>query len=780
MPKSRDDEQSGERTAFFAHTTKDSRPWEPLHEHLRLVAERARRHAAVFGAGDEAYLAGLLHDLGKYGELFQRRLEGHGSGLDHWTLGGWAAIKTAKLEGLAAALAIEGHHIGLGAGAAAPDTACRFEPRRAAECLAKKGKRLAEDDLERALGRLDADHLTLPSVTASIWRHQQVPLPRGMLAVRMLFSSLVDADFVETEAFMRGDAAGRSYRLDGPRLDAERALAVLRDHLATLAAKSTAAEHVDRMRADLLADCLAAAERERGTFTLTAPTGSGKTLAMLAFALAHAARHDLRRVVFAIPFLSIIEQTAQIYGELFADAGFPRHYVLEHHSLSDSGGDRDQEGVDRDGVMQDDGRLLAENWDAPIVVTTNVQLLESLFAAKPRRCRKLHNLAGSVILFDEVQTLPPKLARASLAALGALVRDFGCSVVFATATQPAFDHLDAAVRAYAAQRKAPEAERLGWQPREIVRRAPAMFRSARRTEVDWQVAARTSWEDLADRLLAAGDQALVIVNLKRHARALAEALDARGAPGLAHLSTNLCPAHRTEVLAKVRRRLDEERPCLLVSTQCVEAGVDVDFPTVFRALGPLEAIAQAAGRCNRNGKQGEPGRVVVFVPEEEKYPPGGYAKATTVTRNLLTERGALSIDDPATFRAYYRDLYDLTGVATEDETALEEAIRAADYPEVATRYRLIEQDTIQVVVPWDKARMQRLIAGPFDRHWIRQARAVTVAIYRPKPDAFPALAAAPPTRRGDVATDWYLATDQDAYDRRLYGLDLAERDLWIA
>ena len=763
------------RTAFFAHTTKDGRPWEPLHEHLRLVAERARQHAEAFGAGDEAYLAGILHDLGKYGELFQRRLEGYGSGLDHWTLGGWAALQAAKLNGLAAALAIEGHHIGLQAGLAVPDTGRRFEPSRAAKILAAAGKRLAEDDLERALGRLAADRLTLPTLAGSLWQHQQMPLPRGMLAVRMLFSSLVDADFVETEAFIGGDPTGRRYRRAGPALEPRRALEVLRDHVARLAASSSAADHVDRMRGDLLADCLTAAERERGTFTLTAPTGSGKTLAMLAFALAHAARHGLRRVVFAIPFLSIIEQTAQIYRDLFAAADYPEHYVLEHHSLSDGGDDRDSDGVDRD-----DGRLLAENWDAPIVVTTNVQLLESLFAAKPRRCRKLHNLTGSVILFDEVQTLPPKLARASLGALATLVRDFGCSVVFATATQPAFDHLDAAVRCYAAQRKTPEDERIGWQPREIMRHAPAMFRAAKRTELEWQVEGRTTWDDLADRFLDRAEQALVIVNLKRHARALAEALDVRGAPGLEHLSTNLCPAHRSEVLARVHRRLGDGAPCVLVSTQCVEAGVDVDFPTVFRALGPLEAIAQAAGRCNRNGRRPEPGRVVVFRPEDEKYPPGGYEQATRVTGSLLLERGALSIDDPETFRAYYRDLYDLTGVATEDETPLEDAIRAADYPQVAQHYRLIDRDTVQVVVPWDEARMQRLIEGPFDRHWIRQARAVTVAIYRPKPGAYPALAAAPPTRRGDVPEDWYLATDQDAYDRRLYGLELAERDLWIA
>lgn len=763
------------RAAFFAHTTEDGRPWEPLHEHLRLVAARAKRHAAAFDAGDEGHLAGLLHDLGKYGELFQRRLEGVGRGLDHWTLGAWAAIRAPKWQGLAAALAIEGHHIGLQVGSAAKSTVLRFEPRRAAERLAKQGQRLSEDDLDRARARLAADGLRLAPAERSLWR-REMPLLRGMLAVRMLFSALVDADFVETEAFMRGNTGGRRYRCAGPVLEPTRALTTFRAKIATLGASSTAAPEVVRMRAELLADCLAAAERARGTFTLSAPTGSGKTLSMLAFALAHAARHGLRRVVFAIPFLSIIEQTAKIYHDLFAGAGFPDHYVLEHHSLSDTSGART-----RDGVARDDGRLLAENWDAPLVVTTHVQLLESLFSHQPKRCRKLHNLAQSVILFDEVQTLPPELARATLAALGTLVRDFGCSVVFATATQPAFDHLHHHVRCFAAKDKTPEKERIGWQPVEIVRRAPAMFRAAKRTEVRWEIDTARPWDELADRLLAMGEQALVIVNLKRHARDLTEVLAERGAPGLRHLSTNLCPAHRSEVLTRVHQDLEARAPCLLVSTQCIEAGVDVDFPTVLRALGPLESIAQAAGRCNRHGNRSEPGQVVVFVPADEGYPPGGYQQATQVTRALLKEReNSLSIDDPETFRRYYRDLYDLTGIATAGETKLEEAVSNAHFPEVAKHYRLISQDTVQVVVPWEQATFDRLRQGPFDRDWIRDARDMTVAIFRPQRGHFPALDAAPLTRRGETPSDWFLLPDPKHYHRELYGLDLAESDLWIA
>ena len=766
--------------SLFAHTA-DGRPWEPLEEHLRLVAERARRHATPFGAGDEAYSSGLLHDLGKVGGIFQRRLRGEGSGIDHWTLGGHAALHLLREPGFASAIAIEGHHIGLQAALPTPDTQRRFTPRVAAEALAVAGKRLSEPDLDRALALLQAMDLVVPPLPSSLWHRDQPPV-RGMLAIRMLFSALVDADFVETEAFMRGDASGRRYRDEGPPLDAAAALGVVRAEIDRLAATTTASDTVARMRNDLLEDCLEAAQGPPGTLTLTAPTGAGKTLAMLAFALAHAARHGHRRIVFAIPFLSIVEQTVQVYRRLFDEAGFPAHYVLEHHSLSDP---VSREGADADGqiraadqVRAAEARLLAENWDAPIIVTTNVQLLESLFAHRPRRCRKLHNLAGSVILFDEAQTLPPPLARPTLAALDTLARDFGCTVVFATATQPAFDHLDDDVRAYAAPRATPASERVGWRPREVVRRAPALFAAARRTAVRWRIEEAISWDELADDVLDAGPQALLIVNLKRHARALAEALQARGAPGLQHLSTNLCPAHRTTVLDRVRRRLEDEAPCILVSTQCVEAGVDVDFPRVYRALGPLDAIAQAAGRCNRSGRGDQLGRVEVFLPEDAGYPPGGYEQATAVTRQLVAHaHGTLPIDDPEVFRRYYRDLYSLTKIATGADDRLEPKLLDVDFPAVAKHYRLIKQDTVQVVVPWDTERLRRLLQGPFDRAWIRDAREVTVAVFRE--DSLHALDRAPLTRRGDQPDDWYLLTDPKQYDRDLYGLDLADHDLWI-
>ncbi len=768
----------GERSQFFAHTASGGRAWEPLREHLSLVADRARHHAAQFGAGDEAYLAGVLHDLGKYGERFQRRLEGHGSGLDHWTLGAWAALQGARGQGLAAALAIEGHHVGLQIGSRSSRTFERLTPEYFSR-YHPPNVQPAEDDVDRALKRFDSDGLTFPKSISSLW-DRAMPNPQGMLAVRMLFSTLVDADYLETEAFMRGDTeTRRAYRSPGPILDPAQSLRIVLDHVRELESNTTAAENVVRIRSNLQRDCLSASEHDRGTFTLTAPTGSGKTLSMLTFALAHAAAHDLRRVVFAVPFLSLIEQTARTYTDLFDGEGLGDYFVLESHSLAHAIAGPSNRSLPIAGTVGDLG-LLTENWDAPIVVTTNVQLLESLFAHRPRRCRKLHNLANSVILFDEVQTLPPELIRPTLSVLGTLVRDFGCSVVFATATQPAFGHLDRAVRRYADKEKTADSIRIGWRPREIVREPRAMFDAVRRTKVAWEVEQTLGWEALAEKMLATEGRALAIVNLKRHARALTEALDRREARGLEHLSTNLCSAHRAEVLARVRRRLRQGEPCLLVSTQCVEAGVDIDFPAVFRALGPLESIAQAAGRCNRSGVLPDGGKVVVFLPEDEGYPPGAYEQASRVTKSLLAETGSLSIDDPETFSVYYQSLYDLTGVASEDDTELESAIRDADFPEVAKLYRLISGDTVQVVVAWEEGLLEELRRGRFNRRWIRRARPFSVSIYRPRLGVLSALEPAPPTSRGETPSNWYLLPDRDGYDRRLYGLTSVDRKLWIA
>lgn len=401
-------------TRFYAHSAPQRSGWEPLAEHLRLVAERAARYASVFDAEEEARAAGLLHDLGKYSPLFLRRLDNKAHHLDHWTPGASAALREYKQHGIAAALAIQGHHIGLQC--AASKSLKTLLPGRLAP---EPGLTFTEADPEILLARFSADGLALSTLEGSLYA-QGEPKVGAMLDVRMLFSTLVDADFLETEAhFDRDEQGERRYRPEPPELQADRALAALDTELEKLARENRdrSSEAVHRLRADLLAACREGAEQAPGLFTLTAPTGAGKTLSMLAFALRHARRHGLRRIVMAIPFLSILEQNAKVYRDLLEPV-FGAGYLLEHHSLAGTRGDK-PEGDEQD-AKESLRRRQAENWDAPLVLTTNVQLLESLFAHRPGACRKLHRLAGSVILFDEVQTLPLPLVVHTLAALSHL------------------------------------------------------------------------------------------------------------------------------------------------------------------------------------------------------------------------------------------------------------------------------------------------------------------------------------------------------------------------
>jgi CRISPR-associated helicase Cas3/CRISPR-associated endonuclease Cas3-HD len=753
-------------TPYFAHSANPAGHWHLLKHHLAAVAKLAEAHASVAPWADEAALAGLLHDLGKYADRFQERLRGKDSGLDHWSQGAWIAL--AGHRAIAAALAIQGHHVGLLRGSPsalrglAPDKLAVQHP---------FNLHLSDPDADRLVRRAQADGLQFdtPTFTAISLQGSFAQAVAAMLDVRLLFSCLVDADFLDTEAHFEGDAQGKRPRVAGPTLDAQAGLDALNRYMG------------ERIRAGTLADAQVLAAREAlwraageassatpNVFTLTAPTGSGKTLAMLRFALEHAATHKLRRIVLAVPFLTVIEQTAREYRRVFAD--FPDNFVLEHHSLAGLG--EESERRDAEGAQERQRRLLAENWGAPIVLTTNVQLLESLFSNRPSSCRKLHNLMEAVILFDEAQSLPQHLAVPSLAALSHLSAAYGSSIVFATATQPAFDTLHEPVAKQAAS---------GWQPTEVVPDHPELFKTLKRVDVRWPPSGeKRSWANLATEIRGT-DQALVVVNVKRHALALLDAL--ADVPDVFHLSTNLCAEHRRAVLDKVRARLKAGQSCRLISTQCVEAGVDVDFPRVYRALAPLEAIAQAAGRCNREGRmnaQGCLGEVIVFEPEEEgdwrrRYPTHAYYQATEATRTLLALQGDLDINDPAIFQDYYRRLYDLNNPAGQNAD-LNQAIAAADFVEVARQYRLIDTDAIQVLVPWadrfDDFRALRAEAedAGITTDWMRRAQGLAVGVYRRK-EGPPAWAIPAKLRRRGKAdagdSDEWFILEGDYYDDTL-------------
>lgn len=739
---------------YFAHSANGYGNWHQLADHLASVSRMAKEFLQGWNGTEEAALAGLLHDLGKYGDRFQARLHGKDKGLDHWSQGASLALRH---RAVAAALAIEGHHIGLQRGS--KDSLRRLLPDNLPAAVLP-GLALSEPNVERlqSLAAKDGIKFTTP---ASFALNSWAQAVSAMLDVRLLFSCLVDADFLDTEAHFEGDTQGKCPRPKGPKLDASAALTALDAHMAALRAGTGAQAAVRQVRETLWSAVIRAGQAEPGTFTLTAPTGSGKTLAMLKFALEHAKKHGLKRIVLAVPFLTVIEQTARIYRTVFKAS--QDNFVLEHHSLAGLGAEAEQR--DAEGANERQRRLLAENWDAPIVLTTNVQLLESLFSNRPSSCRKLHNLMDSVILFDEAQSLPQHLAVPTLAALSHLSAAYRSTVVFATATQPAFDTLNGAVKKHAVQ---------GWQPIEVVPEHPALFTALKRVAVRWpESGEKRTWTQLAAELRDV-DQALVVVNLKRHALTLLNEL--AGMESVFYLSTNLCAEHRRVVLNRVRKHLKYGKACRLISTQCVEAGVDLDFPLVYRALAPLEAIAQAAGRCNREGRMNGMGKVVVFEPNEveswrRRYPTHTYYQAAEVTRTLLVlQRGALDINDPALFRDYYRRLYDLNNPDSQNQT-LNDAIAALDFAEIARCYRLIDQSAIQVLVPWadrweefdtlrTEAEREGISAG-----WMRRAQGLAVSVYRTDVGP-PAWAIPAKLRRGGVSDEWFIL-EGDFYDDTL-------------
>ena len=771
----------------YAHSHKifEEHNWEPVIEHLKLVAERSAAFGGAFGSEEECRLAGLLHDLGKYGKLFQLRIRGQEKRIDHWSLGAWAAFTKAKANGFASAFAIQGHHLGLQR--ASLDAMRALNPPRLQGPNGHPlGLRLSAPDEGEVLAALADDGCVVPELWTTGYDQcamtEEKHAAAAMLDLRMLFSTLVDADFLETEAFMDSDMPGtRRYRASPLPLNEATALAALNRHLASLRKKSTASPDVLAVRDDLLCACESVAAQGPGLFSLTAPTGSGKTLAMLAFALRHAAKNSLRRIIVVIPYLTIIEQTAKEYRGIFKGVipeGELERYILEHHSLSatrlmEDGGNDDPDEQEESRVRV---RLAAQNWDAPIIITTSVQMLESLFSNRPSACRKLHRLAQSVILFDEVQTLPLGLAVPTLATLSRLSERYGSTVVFATATQPAFGHLDSHVSRFCLG---------GWKPEEMAKDHPRMFRKLKRTRVQWpdNLDNGIAWADLVQSMTAER-QFLCIVNLKRHAVELMQSIGLQGEDGRFHLSTNMCPAHREKVLHDVRKCLTGGTPCRLISTQCVEAGVDVDFPAVYRAFGPLDSIAQAAGRCNRNGTMAE-GVVHVFLPEDERYPGGEYQRAAQVTKHMLRECAGtgLDINKPEVFQEYFKRLYDLAQPEGQ-RPELTEAILSQNFAETAKHYRIVEKDAVNLLVPFEKDTFEGLAQAArnegFTRNWVQLARPYAVGVFRPQTDSV-LFACMEPIRigRGRNASnveDWFIYRGK--YDQTL-GLTPESAPVWI-
>lgn len=620
---------------------------EPLDYHLADVGRLAGEFGEAFNAGAWAKALGLLHDLGKACDDFQKRLGGDDEiHVDHAIAGAFEALSRLKPWGAFLAYALAGHHGGL------PDSG-----------------RLAERLEHRPAYDMDAGPV-LPSLGRPPVEIQGLG---ASLFIRMLFSCLVDADFLATEAFYRPDRPERR----GIPFDAEALLFRLLAKLDDIQEKADPTD-VNRLRARVLARCLTVGRTQSGgLFSLTVPTGGGKTLASMAFALAHAERWDRRRVICVAPYTSIIEQTAGVYRDaLGADQ------VLEHHGNFHHPADRDgKEAGDRLTL-----RLAEENWDAPVVVTTAVQFLESLFAARPSRCRKLHNIVGSVILLDEAQLLPLGLLAPCLAALRALARDYRCTIVLVTATQPAL-----ADKEWLGEHALPEVMEIMEDPEDL-------HATLSRVTYDW---AGEMDDEAAAARLAASPQALAVVNTRAHARALFERC--RSQEGVRHLSALMSPAHRSRVVEAVKEDLKHDRPCRVVATQVVECGVDLDFPVVLRALAGLDSIVQAAGRCNRSGRP-EKGRVTVFQPADQSLPPQ-WSNHAALARRALEGEFAADPAHPRALHAYFQSLYNdhREGLDRGNVLALLTPRMVGgrvdiDFPAAARAFRLIEEEGIEVVV----------------------------------------------------------------------------------
>jgi len=660
---------------YYAHSGNevDKSDWQWLSDHLKKVGHIAAENARYFDAETLAEIAGNLHDLGKYTIEFQARLEG-GKRVDHATAGAKIAFEKWGRLGKVISYIVAGHHAGLANGIDSGEN-----------------RSTLHDRLKKTIPELD-----------NIWKEEitlldQLPFPSFEMVenfqgfqcaflIRMLFSCLVDADFLDTEAFYQKLKGEEKNRGDHPPLyKLQQALDTHLGELKNKVAKNSPSK-VNNLRQNVLNYSRKQALLSPGLFSLTVPTGGGKTLTSMAFALdhaiAHSKTHQQRRIIYVIPFTSIIEQNANEFRKVFKELG--DDIVLEHHSAFD---DRKFDGREE---TKDKLKLAMENWDSPIIVTTAVQFFESLFADRTSKCRKLHNITGSVIILDEAQMLPLKLLRPTMAAIDELARNYKCSIVLCTATQPALLHSDDFLNGFKNVREiAPEPLRLYTDLDRVTVRHVGVQKD----------------EQLAE-IIGGNDQILIIVNNRRHAHALFELIGAD--EGHYHLTTLMCAMHRREVLDEIRERLNDGCRCKVISTSLIEAGVDVDFPMVMRAETGLDSIAQAAGRCNREGRKSkEESAVLIFTSPEWKAPPELDQYAASLRHVIRNHEGDLLALEA--IKAYFKDVYwrkDQDGGL--DAKKLLKTHRdhfegfTFPFQTIANEYRIIESYMRPVIIAYDK------------------------------------------------------------------------------
>lgn len=656
----------------IAHAAKDpAGNWrEPhlLEEHLVEVAKLSQQFASTFNGGDWAYLSGLWHDLGKYRPRFQhyiRKVSGFEENAHitddagkapHSTAGAIHACNLFGMEGRVLAYLIAGHHAGL----------YDWDSENS-----NLSYRLGQSDGLSEYEEAKAEHPSAEILAIDAIKPDLRQIPGGKngfaLWVRMLFSCLIDADRLDTEAYM--DEGRAQERQNWSNIQT-----LHQQFTSFIDEKTNKAEpsKVNKIRLSVLNDCKTKALASPGLFSLTVPTGGGKTLSSLAFAITHARHHDKRRIIYVIPYTSIIEQTVDIFRSIFGDA------VVEHHSNAETDSNKDNA----------KSHLACENWDAPIIVTTNVQFFESLFAAKTSRCRKLHNIVNSVVVLDEAQLLPPEFLQPILDVLNLLTEHYGVTVVLSTATQPAFSTKNY----FDAQNNIRGLNNV----REIISDPDYLYEALNRVDVelpkDWNQG--KSFDELSQEI-AQHQSVLAIVSRRKDARELWE----RMPPETLHLSALMCGQHRSNVIQQIKEQLRNGIATRVISTQLVEAGVDVDFPVVYRAIAGLDSIAQAAGRCNREGKL-DKGKVIVFVAPQPS-PVGLLRKAEDACRSILYDQSEHPLAR-SRFASYFEKLYyacDLDANRINKLLEVDGKTLAVNFRTAAEKFKLIaDENTAAVIV----------------------------------------------------------------------------------
>ena len=668
---------------IYAAHVRDDGTIQSIMEHSVGTALLAKKFGSVFSGEDHAYLCGMLHDIGKYSEKFQKRILEGGHIVDHSTAGAIEINKLIPTIGFLLAYCIAGHHTGLPDGGSKADTSDE-------STLSGRLKKKLENYYE----------YTAYMNPELLLNEKLLPIkPIGGIGfsvsfyIRMLFSCLVDADFLDTEYFMD----------NGSKRTTCESIKILYNKLDKYIKKfENPVKEINKKRTEILHCCIDKSVWDKGIYTLTVPTGGGKTISSLAFALKHAKLHKMDRIIYVIPYNSIIEQNAMIFTDIL---GFEN--VLEHHS--------DIVYDDKDDSMTNK-RLATENWDMPIVVTTTVQFFESLFGSKTSKCRKLHNISNSVIIFDEAQMFPVKYLIPCIRAISELVYNYGSTAVLCSATQPALNRLFPKELVI----------------REICENTKELYKFFKGTKIT--MIGELSDSELSDRLNSE-EQVLCIVNTRKQAQNIFNLLD-KGTSY--HLSTFMYPKHRKEVLEEIRNKLNNGLSCRVISTSLIEAGVDIDFPVVYREEAGLDSEIQAAGRCNRERKLTER-PVYVFKSSEEyrNHMPSMLKRPTEITHSISYQYDDIS--SPEAITAYFSELYKFEGKGLDEKGVIDnfedgfEKGFSFPFEEVALKFKLIENSTYAILIPADdesKSYMFRLRNGENSRKLLRQIQQYTVNIYK--------------------------------------------------